>query len=254
MSPKERTARGGTIVVDIDTLEEHDLLLASPGGYRPATCSWCGHDVLHVHDYRHRKLKDFEGVVHVVKLARFACNACGAVWRLMPKFICAGLRSTWETVERVVVGPERERSAIPRRTQQRWRARLASSSRALVMVLASSLATWAVRVACATGHHATRADLVAAFSDETGFTGHAAFANLAEVLERIYPSTRLMSLTGFVRSPSQRPPTPPEMATVRFPQETRVSTECITERSGVPPFPPLGGAREREPERRSGGA
>lgn len=216
MKVKSRRPSGGTIIADVASLGEHRRRMESPDGYRPDACSSCGNATLHVHDYRQRKLRTADGPMQVVRLVRFACSDCGAVWRLLPKFICAGVRSTWRTVERVVRA-DPEPTSIPRRTTQRWRARFASPARLLVVVLATASAPWADRVVVATGHYGTRADLVAAFSNETGFTGHDALANLAEVVERIRPGTRLMSATGFVRCADQRTTVPPEMARPRFP-------------------------------------
>jgi hypothetical protein len=156
-----------------------------------------------------------------VRLVRFACSECGAVWRVVPKFICARLRATWKTVQRAVGdASERRATRVPTRTAQRWRARFASSARFLVVLLACSIGTWAERTAIAAGLNGTHADLLASFSAETGCSGHYAFAELATVLGRLHPGTCLMSSKGFTRPSSKVRATPPEMAPSKLPRNS----------------------------------
>ena len=226
MGSRKRKPVGGTIVVDVTSLQEHQACVASPDTYRPEACGWCGHHSLHVHDYRQRQLRLADGTVERVRLVRFACSDCGAVWRVVPKFICARLQTTWNTVQRVVDDTSEEKATrVPARTAQRWRARFASSARLLVVLLASSMGTWAERTAIAAGLNGTHADLLAAFVSETGCSGHDAFAELAAALGRFRAGTCLMSPTGYSPRSLSESATPPEMAPSKLQRNSLHSTQ-----------------------------
>lgn len=179
--------KGGTLVdesvVDFAT---HEAKLLRPDEYRPRACR-CGAGRLHVHDRRQRRPRELvvAGVaVPVIEILIFICAECSATWRVLPAFLARCLWRTWDVVEREVIGgPHGSGPAVPARTVERWRARLRTSARVPVQLLA--LAGGALRtVAERVGLDASREELLLA--DGLGIGA------LAVLLHRLSPGVRLM--------------------------------------------------------------
>jgi hypothetical protein len=85
-------------------------------------------------------------------------------------------------------------ASIPKRTAQRWRARLASQAKQLVVLLAVSGGTLLEAIAKQAGHWATRAELVDVHArmTETLRAPGRRLADLAAIVHRLEPRLRLM--------------------------------------------------------------
>jgi hypothetical protein len=82
--------KGGTLIAeDVRDLDAHQRRLCDPDGYRPDRCPRCDHDVLHVHSYPERHPRGEPGMPLVVQIAQYMCAAaaCGATWRILPRFL-----------------------------------------------------------------------------------------------------------------------------------------------------------------------
>lgn len=193
VQPYPSSQKGGTLIAeDVHDLATHKRRLADTDGYRPASCGRCQHDVLHVHEYRQRLLLGAgEDPVTMVVIHRCAHPDCGAIWRILPAFIARRLWRTWATVESKTVAetpPPPSRPVVPERTVRRWLARLATTARHLVQVLAAAgdEALW--RLAAAVGLNATRRQLVLAHPP----TSSGRLSGLAALGHRLCAGARLM--------------------------------------------------------------
>ena len=117
----------------------------------------------------------------------FLCAKCSATWRVLPAFVARCLWRSWEVVEGVLFG---ERSPVPARTAQRWRARLAQTARAATQALATSGAAVLREVAQRVGLGASRGALVKTYAEATASSS--LMAPLAALLHRLSPGLRLM--------------------------------------------------------------
>jgi hypothetical protein len=193
--PYPSSQKGGTLIVE-DVVEpaEHARRLCDPDGYRPARCGRCGGDRLHVHDYRERVLRA-ETAEPVVRIVRHRCASCSAVWRILPLFVARCLWRSWAVVERATEpAPTRSHSApaVPPRTVRRWMQRLAAAALMAAQVLATSGEAAVCAVAEATGLAGTRAALVAAFVEHLQPAHGRRLADLAALLHRLVPGSRLV--------------------------------------------------------------
>jgi hypothetical protein len=180
--------KGGTLIATaVHDLTEHERRLAC-GAYRPEACPRCGQP-LHIHDYRTRVLAGDEA--SCTEIVRFRCadrDLCGAVWQVLPALLARQLWRAWRTVEGAVAEPVRASTAeiVPARTRRRWRARLAASAAALVVLLSTAFDM-------AEGLHVeTRSELVLSFSREAQAPRGQRLARLAELIHRCAPGVRLM--------------------------------------------------------------
>ena len=120
---------------------EHRSRLADPDGYRPDECLCCGHDRLHAHDFRERKL---QGESDWETFRRYRCVLCRAVWMVLAAFMARHLHRRWSFVHAavaaagVVVGEVKPTVGVPRRTLRRWLERLWSSARVVVHAFVTS--------------------------------------------------------------------------------------------------------------------
>jgi hypothetical protein len=197
---QSRTSRykGGTLIAEgIHDLLAHMRHLADPDRYRPPRCPRCGGRVLHVHDYVRRKPIGEPGMPPEITIVRHICAApsCGATWRILPAFLARHLWRVWETVERTVseaalpvVAPAR----IPKQTAQRWRARVASIARQLVVLLATSGGVLLEAIAKQVGLLATRSELVDGHARMTEAPPGRRLADLAALVHRLERGIRLM--------------------------------------------------------------
>jgi len=144
--------KGGTLIAeDVHDLATHLERLLDPDGYRPERCPRCGHDCLHVHDYRLRMPRD-QPRGSMISICRYACAAedCGACWQVLPAFLARHLQRAWETIERAAlpdaapVAPTTTESAgafvpppVPSSTLRRYRFRLSTCASALRAALAA---------------------------------------------------------------------------------------------------------------------
>lgn len=188
--------KGGTLIDETVTdLAEHLRRIVDVDGYRPARCPRCEHLRLHMHERIARKPRGEAGLP-VVVVARYICAGCGATWRILPAFLPRHLHCLWRTVERVVLPADTPVPAsaleIPKRTERRWRGRLAAAALAIVTLLAASSHADLEAIAMRTGLEATRAELVDAYAQETGAKPSARLAPLATVTHTLERGIRLM--------------------------------------------------------------
>lgn len=192
--------KGGTLIAeDVRDLCEHQGRLADPDRYRPASCARCGHARLHVHCRPERHPRGAPELPVVVSILQFRCAnaACGATWRMLPMFLARHMWHAWQAVERSVREPSaptaaRSAPAIPARTQGRWLARLASSARVLVAVLATSVSVLLEELAMCVGLSGTRGELVDAYVEITAPAAGEHLSSLAALVHRLEPGLRLM--------------------------------------------------------------
>ena len=183
--------KGGTLIAEeVRDLTTHERLLGDPDGYRPARCPRCGSRV-HVHDLRPRLMLGHPAIC--TQVIRFRCadrKGCGAVWQILPAFLARHLWRGWATVETAIAPAER--SEVAARTRRRWRARLASSARQLVVLLATAAdQMWSALVA-AVGLDASRLDLVRGYGALMQPDRGSRLAELAGLAHRLSPGVRLM--------------------------------------------------------------
>lgn len=190
--------KGGTLIVeDVRDLATHERRLAEPDGYRHDHCPCCGGRVLHVHDHPRRKPSGEPGMPLEITLARYICAdpECRATWRMLPAFLARHLWRMWPTVERTVKArapPPPAPAPIPRRTARRWRERLASAARQLVVLLATSGGVLLEAIAKEVGLVATRSELVDVHARMAATPPERRLADLAALVHRLERGIRLM--------------------------------------------------------------
>lgn len=178
--------KGGTLIAKVQTLEEHEAALANPAMVRPSGCPRCRVAAVHVHERRRRVFRgEFEGPSGVDILI-FRCadrGNCGAVWRVLPRFLARRLWRRWAVVGASVVRPEPTRHRVPVRTRQRWGARLRTSAAVLVTLLGASGREHWTQLAASVGAAGTRGDLVQAAGS---------LPELAHAIDYLQPGVRVM--------------------------------------------------------------
>jgi len=190
--------KGGTLIAeDVCDLAAHEQRLAAPDSYRPPGCPRCG-AVVHLHDRRPRVLHGEAGVA--TEIVRFRCadrDRCGAAWQILPGFLARYLWGSWSRVAEAMVAGDA--SGVPAPTRGRWAARLRSSARLLVAVLATATDGVFAALAMRAGLSAGRADLVALCDATVGSAAamtttpsSGAYACLAAAVHRLSPGVRLM--------------------------------------------------------------
>jgi hypothetical protein len=135
-----------------------------------------------------------------VTILQFRCAECGATWRVLPLFLARHLWHAWKAVERAIspsAGPvlgltSSRAPPIPARTRQRWWSRLASSARALVVVLAASGGAALEEVAKRVGLLGTRAELVDVHVAMAAAPLGERLASLGAIVHRLERGLRLM--------------------------------------------------------------
>lgn len=119
----------------------------------------------------------------MIDVLRFSCAGCDAVWRVLPHFLARHLWRVWTTVG-VIVGTERARPVVvPSRTRRRWRARLETTGRRLVAILAGASEQLAGLVT-ALAPDPSRRDVVDALGGD--------LAEIAGLIERLAAGVRVM--------------------------------------------------------------
>ena len=164
--------------------------------------SFCNGTVLHVHDYRERQLRAEPGHP-VATIVRHLCVACEAVWQTLPAFIARHLWRSWAVVERTIAGTGAAPSPappatsvrwprVPERTRRRWWSRLRAAALYLMRVLAASGEEAWAQLAQRLGLEATRAELVAAYTQSTAAPVGQRLAAVSALVYRLQPNVRLM--------------------------------------------------------------
>jgi hypothetical protein len=190
--------KGGTLIAEhVRDLATHQRLLAEPDGYRPDCCASCFGRVLHVHDYLERLPRGELDLPPVICIIRFMCAAptCRATWRILPAFLARHLWRIWPTVERAThqAKPvELDPKPIPERTARRWRERVASAAKQVVLLLASSGGALLEEIAKRAGLGATRWELVDVHTSVVAPPVGRRLADLAAVVHRRERGLRLM--------------------------------------------------------------
>ena len=190
--------RGGTLIAEeVCDLREHLARMASADQYRPLECARCGHQTLHVHDRVERHPVGDCSLPPSVFVLVFRCASatCGATWRILPRFLARHLWYAWRAVEQTV-RPDAPLDAVTATevsdsTRQRWQARLASSGRTLVVLLAMAggpLEALAAQVSLL----CTRGALLDAFVQVVRPMPGMQLSALAAVVHRLERGVRLM--------------------------------------------------------------
>lgn len=183
------------IAEDVTDRALHAARLCNPDGYRPERCPRCGHPVLHVHDYRERKLvgERVESGSPVIVVVRHDCadDTCGARWTILPRFVARHLWRSWEVVAKATVAaPAPTMPPVALRTRQRWWSRLFSAAVVLVTVLGTASEARLEDVAKAAGLRASRADLFCAYAARV--STERPVEEFAALVHRLAPGVRLM--------------------------------------------------------------
>jgi hypothetical protein len=190
--------KGGTLIAeDVHDLDTHRRRLADPDGYRIDRCPRCGCRVLHVHDYPRRRPRGEPGFPPEVPVVRYICvePACEATWRILPALLARHLWRVWPTVERTVSTsspPKPGAAPVPESTVRRWRARLASVARQLVVLLATSGGGLLEAIAKRVGLESARSELVDVHAQVVVVPPGRRLADLAALVHRLERGIRLM--------------------------------------------------------------
>ncbi|MFO0567111.1 MAG: hypothetical protein U0263_15690 [Polyangiaceae bacterium] len=151
-------------------------------------------------------LGEAEGSTEVVIYRCAEHESCGAVWRVLPRFLARHLWRAWSTVERTVADRDGEEQVvpglvagsgppIPATTRLRWRARLATSAVMVIATLATAMdAPEMSDVVRRAGYRATRGEVVAIFAESSRSppARGQVLGRLAATLHRLAPGVRLM--------------------------------------------------------------
>ena len=185
--PRPRKQKGGTVLArDVTTFEQYEAALADPALFKLSRCLSCKVGVMHVHDRRERIFAGEVGGPGRTEVLVFRCNRqdeCGATWRVLPHFLARHLWRRWTLVGVVL---EDGRHRVPRRTQQRWRRRLASAAAVVVALLGQAATHDWTEVAVRAGMDATRGEVI------TAAGGPTRLADLAAIIDHLQPGVRLM--------------------------------------------------------------
>jgi hypothetical protein len=198
-TPRKSRYRGGTLIAEeVHDLGEHERRLANIDAYRPEWCPTCGHSPMHVHTRPERHPLREPSLPAVVCVLQFRCASleCGATWRVLPLFLARHIWHAWKAVERAVVPDAKLASngapEIRPRTEARWSARLASSARVLVVLLAMSGGATLEKVSKRVGLDGTRRDVVVAYAAEAKTEPGERLASLGALAHRLERGIRLM--------------------------------------------------------------
>jgi hypothetical protein len=173
----------------------HRHLVCDPDGYRPDVCPRCAHGRLHAHDFRARLLRQEEGDgAAVLVIRRYRCIGCGAVWRILPRFVARLLWRSWRVIETRTIGPPPSAAAptVPARTVQRWRSRLAAAALLLGEVMREGGSELLGVAAAAFKPAMTRLEAVTAYAAALAVVPGGRLAGLAATVHRLSPGVRLM--------------------------------------------------------------
>lgn len=188
---------GGTIIAeDVQDLAEHERRLLNPDLYRPVACLKCGARV-HVHTRPERHPCGDGLLPAVIEVLQFRCasGVCRATWRVLPLFLPRHLWHVWKAVEQAVMpsaSPAPHGLPIGASTKARWQARLGSSARTLVVLLALSGGVALENVAKRVGLLGTRGELVAAYAVEAVTAAGEWLSTLGALVHRLERGVRLM--------------------------------------------------------------
>ena len=189
--------RGGTLIAaEVHDLREHQRRVRRADGYRPPVCPRCHGERLHVHGRHYRVLIE-GGSATRIEILRYVCanDACGATWRILPAFIARHLWRRWTTVARAITSERRRGAsgvpAVAERTRRRWKLRLSSAARQLVLLLAQHDDEDVVRFARVAGFEGARLELVQLLTAGRvlGTHGH---EDIAASIDRLERGIRLM--------------------------------------------------------------
>lgn len=196
--------KGGTLIAEhVPDLATHQRRITDPDAYRPRACPRCQWRTLHLHDYVAREPCGEPDLPQEIKVVRYICTdaSCRATWRILPAFLARHLWRAWRTVERTVSPPPappqgpatpRAPAPVPKRTASRWRARLASAAKQLVLLLATSGGALLEAIAKRAGHEGTRRELVDLHAQMAAAPEGRRLADLAALVDRLERGIRLM--------------------------------------------------------------
>lgn len=185
--------RGGTLIAEqVTELGMHEKLLPDPDGYRPRWCLKCGNGVLHAHDFRERTVNGRQGGPPIT-IRRYECARCNAIWRVLPCFVARCLWYVWPRVEDGCLdSAEPSACTVPQRTVRRWSARLQTTARMLLQLLATSGQALLEAIAARLCLDASREQLVEGYAQATGTVSGQRLAGIAALTHRLGPGVRLM--------------------------------------------------------------
>ncbi len=133
------------------------------------------------------------GVTHVVCF-RCSNSECEAVWRVLPALLARHLWRRWQVVEPATMpgASAAASSPVPKRTRRRWKQRLRTAARPLLMALASCADAVIQRLAGSVADAASRLELVVAYAQEADCSDGLRLASLAALIHQIAPGIRVM--------------------------------------------------------------
>jgi hypothetical protein len=147
-----------------------------------------------VHDHLQRLVVDGQRVSRI-GVVRYICadRECGATWRILPAFVARHLWRRWSTVARAIARNTRSDEAAPaaERTLRRWRSRLRSTARQLVLLLGEHDDEEVARFARAAGFEASRLELVQLLTAARALGTHG-LEDIAAGLHQLERGIRLM--------------------------------------------------------------
>jgi hypothetical protein len=132
-----------------------------------------------------------------IEVLRYVCanDACGATWRILPAFVARHLWRRWTTVARAITSERRYgASGVPvvaERTRRRWKLRLSSAARQLVLLLAQHDDEDVVRFARVAGFEGARLELVQLLTAGRVLGTHG-LEDIAASIDRLERGIRLM--------------------------------------------------------------
>lgn len=193
--PYPSSQKGGTLIAGgVTSLQEHEQLLRRPDVYRPKECKRCDCPSVHIHAYRERVLAAESARVTTIVCFRCSNPECEAVWRVLPALLARRLWRSWQVVETATMpgAGAAASSPVPERTRRRWKQRLGTAARLLLMALASSTDAVVQQLADSMADAASRLELVLAHALATGCSDGWRLASLAAVIHQISPGIRVM--------------------------------------------------------------
>jgi hypothetical protein len=186
------------IAESVTDWEEHQRLVESPEGYRPATCGCCGRRWPHGHGCRWRLLRGEPGWPGV-EIRRYRCPACRSIWQVLPGLLARFLQSSWAVIQAAMAclgalsSSKRRLRRRPQRHRQweRWRQRLKQSAGPVRSVLAEAQALPEAALA-ASATAASRAQLVECLASHGLVSAEDSLAETAAWTHRLMPGLRLV--------------------------------------------------------------
>lgn len=186
--------RGGTLIAtDVVNMAMHTKRVCDADGYRPNRCPHCGHTRMHVHSYRERVLRA-DPETPTIRLVRYRCAHCRAIWRMLPMFVARFLWRRWLVVENATQDcvPPGCHPPVPVRTVQRWISRITAHAKPIIdVIMAYDDMLWnTIKIDLTEG--CRRIDVIRAYTQRVKSISGSMLSDLAALLHGMAPGTRLI--------------------------------------------------------------